>query len=71
MKEERIMSFQVSKKLDEVSVEKVNGGSAPAFNFPNMTYSNDSNGIHIKFDNWKWGIQWKMNEFYHTKQQVS
>lgn len=51
MKVERIMSFQVSKKLDDVSVEKVSGGSAPDFTFPNMTYSSDSNGIHITFDN--------------------
>lgn len=51
MKQERIMSYQVSKKLDEVSVEKVSGGAAPDFTFPNMTYSHDDRGTHIKFDN--------------------
>ena len=42
MKEERIMSFQMSKMLDEASVEKVNG--AANFNFPQPTFHYTSDG---------------------------
>lgn len=45
MKQERIMSYQVSKQLDDVSVEKVSGGSADFhINFPNPTFHYDSDG---------------------------
>ncbi|HEU5281257.1 MAG TPA: hypothetical protein VFU82_04705 [Gammaproteobacteria bacterium] len=52
MKVERIMSFQVSKKLDDVSVEKVSGGSAEAnFNFPQPTFHyNSGSGFSMTLD---------------------
>ena len=49
MKEERIMSFQMSKKLDEASIEAVNG--AANFHFPQPTFNyNSSGGFSVSLD---------------------
>lgn len=55
MKQDRIMSFQMSKKLDQIDLDKVSGGVDKNMSFSSVLtpsyYQYDDSGMNVVFDN--------------------